>query len=42
MQITSEIIRRVTTVHGVLSFFFDVTVLTLTVNIASSPMQGSQ
>lgn len=38
VQITSKAIRRMTTVHGVVSFFFNVTVLALTVNIISSMM----
>ncbi len=39
VQITSKTIRRLTTVHGAVSFFFNVTVLALTVNIVSSLMQ---
>jgi uncharacterized membrane protein len=39
VQITSKTIRRMTTLHGVISFFFNVTVLALTVNIVSSLMQ---
>jgi uncharacterized membrane protein len=39
VQVTSKAIRRLTTVHGVVSFFFNVTVLALAVNIASSLMQ---
>jgi uncharacterized membrane protein len=39
VQITSKTIRRLTTAHGVVSFFFNVTVLALTVNIVSSLMQ---
>jgi len=39
VQITSKTIRRLTTVHGVVSFFFNVAVLALTVNIVSSLMQ---
>jgi uncharacterized membrane protein len=39
VQITSKAIRRLTTVHGVVSFFFNVAVLALTVNIVSSLMQ---
>ena len=42
VQITSKTIRRLTTVHGVASFFFNVTVLALTVNIVSSLMQGDR
>jgi uncharacterized membrane protein len=39
VQITNKKIRRLTTVHGVISFFFNVTVLALTINIVSSLMQ---
>jgi uncharacterized membrane protein len=39
VQITSKPIRRLTTVHGVASFFFNVAVLAVTVNIVSSLMQ---
>jgi uncharacterized membrane protein len=39
VQITSKTIRRLTTIHGVVSFFFNVTVLALTVNIVSTLMQ---
>jgi uncharacterized membrane protein len=39
VQITSKAMRRLTTVHGVASFFFNVTVLALTVNIVSNLMQ---
>jgi uncharacterized membrane protein len=38
VQITSKPIRRLTTVHGVVSFFFNVAVLALSVNIVSSLM----
>lgn len=38
VQITSKTIRRMTTVHGVVAFFFNVTVLALTVNIVSAMM----
>jgi uncharacterized membrane protein len=38
VQVTSKTIRRLTTVHGVVSFFFNVTVLALTVNIVSTLM----
>jgi uncharacterized membrane protein len=34
--ITSKIIRRIVTIHGVLSFFFNVAVFALTVNIVSN------
>lgn len=36
VAITSKAIRRVAAAHGVLSFFFNVTVLALTVNIVSN------
>lgn len=36
VQITSKTMRRVTAMHGVVSFFFNVIVLALTVNIVSS------
>jgi uncharacterized membrane protein len=39
VQITNKSIRRLTMVHGVVSFFFNVTVLALTINIVSSLMQ---
>jgi uncharacterized membrane protein len=39
VQVTSKTIRRLTTVHGVVSFFFNVAVLALTVNIVSGLMQ---
>jgi uncharacterized membrane protein len=39
VQVTSKKIRRLTTVHGVVSFFFNVAVLALTVNIVSSLME---
>ncbi len=38
VQITSKAIRRLTTVHGVVAFFFNVIVLALTVNIVSTLM----
>ncbi len=38
VQITSKTIRRLTTVHGVVSFFFTVAVLALGINIVSSLM----
>ena len=34
--ITSKVLRRIVTIHGVLSFFFNVAVFALTVNIVSS------
>jgi uncharacterized membrane protein len=39
VQVTSKVIRRLTTVHGVVSFFFNVAVLALAINIVSSLMQ---
>jgi uncharacterized membrane protein len=39
VQITGKLIRRLTTVHGAVSFFFNVTVLALTVNIVSALMR---
>ena len=36
VAITSKVIRRVAIVHGVLSFFFNVSVLALTVNMVSN------
>jgi len=38
VQVTSKKLRRLTTVHGVVSFFFNVVVLALTVNIVSTLM----
>ena len=38
VQITSKMMRRMTTVHGVVAFFFNVIVLALTVNIVSTLM----
>ncbi len=38
VQISSKTIRRLTTVHGVISFFFNVAVLALGINIVSSLM----
>jgi uncharacterized membrane protein len=34
--ITSKVIRRIATTHGALAFFFNVSVLALTVNIVSN------
>jgi len=39
IQITSKAIRRMTAVHGAVSFFFNVAVLALTVNVVSGLMQ---
>ena len=36
VMITSKVIRRVVSMHGVLSFFFNLTVLALTVNMVSN------
>ncbi len=36
VNITSKVIRRVVSLHGVLSFFFNLTVLALTVNMISN------
>jgi uncharacterized membrane protein len=36
VAITSKVIRRVASIHGVLSFFFNLTVLALTVNMISN------
>ena len=36
VQVTSKVIRRAVSVHGVLSFFFNLTVLALTVNMISN------
>jgi uncharacterized membrane protein len=42
VQITSKAIRRLTTLHGVVSFFFNAAILALTVNIVSNLMQANQ
>jgi uncharacterized membrane protein len=39
VAITSKVIRRVAAMHGVLSFFFNLTVLALTVNMLSNLIQ---
>jgi uncharacterized membrane protein len=36
VQITSKVIRRVVNLHGVLSFFFNLAILALTVNMVSN------
>ena len=36
VQVTSKVIRRIVSMHGVLSFFFNLTVLALTVNMVSN------
>ncbi len=38
VQVTSKTLRRLTTVHGVVAFFFNVIVLALTVNLVSTLM----
>lgn len=39
VAITSKVIRRMATVHGVVAFFFNLTVLALTVNLVSNFVQ---
>ncbi len=41
VAITSKVIRRMATVHGAVSFFFNLTVLALTVNLVSNLLQGA-
>lgn len=41
MAITSKVIRRVAMAHGVLSFFFNVSFLALTVNMVSNLIKPS-
>ncbi|HXX08091.1 MAG TPA: DUF1345 domain-containing protein [Pseudolabrys sp.] len=36
VAITSKVVRRLATVHGVLSFFFNISVLALTINMVSN------
>jgi uncharacterized membrane protein len=36
VQITSKVVRRLVNIHGVLSFFFNVAVLALMINMVSS------
>jgi len=36
VNICSKVLRRMAAIHGVLSFFFNVTVLALTVNMISN------
>jgi uncharacterized membrane protein len=36
VQVTSKVIRRVVNIHGVLSFFFNLSILALTVNMLSN------
>lgn len=40
VQIASKNIRHMSTVHGVVSFFFNLTILALTVNVVSNLLQG--
>jgi uncharacterized membrane protein len=42
VQISSRSIRRLATVHGVISFFFNLTVLALTVNMVSNLVQTAK
>ena len=39
VQVTDKTMRRLTTAHGVISFFFNAAVLALAVNIVSGLMQ---
>lgn len=41
VQVTSREMRRITLVHGVLSFAFNMLVLALSINVVASSMQGS-
>jgi uncharacterized membrane protein len=41
VSITSKVIRRMAAAHGVVSFFFNLTVLALTVNLVSNLVQGA-
>ena len=41
VAVTAKSIRRIVAAHGVLSFFFNATLLALTVNIAASALSGS-
>ena len=36
VMVTSKVIRRVVNIHGVLSFFFNLSILALTVNMISN------
>ena len=40
VQVTSREMRRITLVHGVLSFAFNMLVLALSINVVASSMQG--
>jgi uncharacterized membrane protein len=40
VQITSRPIRRVVSVHGAIAFFFNLTILALTVNMVSNLVQA--
>jgi uncharacterized membrane protein len=39
-EITSRAMRRVVTIHGILSFFFNTVVIVLAINLASQLVQG--
>ncbi len=41
VQVTSRAMRRITLVHGVLSFAFNMLVLALAINVVASSMQDS-
>lgn len=40
VAVSSRLIRRIVTIHGVIAFFFNATLLALTVNIAASALSG--
>ena len=42
VQISSRSIRRLATIHGVIAFFFNLTVLALTVNMVSNLVQAAR
>ena len=42
VQISSRSIRRLATIHGAISFFFNLTVLALTVNMVSNLAQAAR
>jgi uncharacterized membrane protein len=42
VQISSKSIRRLGTIHGVISFFFNLTILALTVNMVSNLVQAAR
>jgi uncharacterized membrane protein len=39
-EITSRAMRRVVTIHGILSFFFNTAVIVLAINLAAQLVQG--